>query len=151
MNVLVVGTVLATLTAAAADRETSRTIKVELPNPLADIQFAIGSADVPPTSDEALRATVTWLRDHPDRLLYVEGHADPQGGAAMNLRLSQLRGEAVRDELIRLGADHVRVVVSAYGEGGSKDEARPQVVLRGSEDSYQELIDAQHPHRRASR
>jgi outer membrane protein OmpA-like peptidoglycan-associated protein len=56
----------------------------------------------------------------------IEGHADPRGVAAANLKLSQLRAESVRDYLV----DKVRI-----------ERSRLEAVGKGD----RELMDAAHP------
>ena len=126
--------------------------EVELPNPLATVYFAVGSTRIAPDARASLAATLDWLREHPNRLLLIEGHADRNGSAVANLRLSQRRADAVRDALVRLGADPLRLVQSGHGEvqatGDAADNRR--VVLRGTVHGYRELISSQRPRPRES-
>ncbi len=110
----------------------------EYPNPLATLYFRSGSARVDPDQRRALEKSVGWLEDHPDRLLVVEGHADARGSADANMRLSQLRTDAVRDELVRLGANPFRVVRSAFGEqeATANRGASRRVIVWGTDRSF---------------
>src|SRR5690349_14074269 len=47
----------------------------EVEDSLAMVWFATDSAEVPAARREALGRAVRWLNTHPDRLLYIEGHA----------------------------------------------------------------------------
>lgn len=85
-----------------------------LPNPLAVIYFDSGSTEVEASPE--LSAAATWLAEHPNRLLVIEGYADHLGPWRRNLRLSQDRADAVRDELVRIGADPLRLVTAAHSE-----------------------------------
>jgi outer membrane protein OmpA-like peptidoglycan-associated protein len=118
---------------------------VSLVDPLAVVQFPSGSTRI----DDAtiLDGAVQWLRDHPLRLLVVEGHADRVGNERTNLAVSQRRMELVRDELIRRGADPTRLIGAAYGEMEPAADRRNsrRVVVRGTIDTYEDLIEAQRP------
>src|SRR5262245_53589617 len=107
---------------AFADRElpdrelADREVAVGLPNPLAELRFDRGSVQLGPTAEPVLAGVVRWMQDNPNRILYIEGHADPSGSRDLNIDLSARRSDAVRDELIRLGADPLRMIVAGYGE-----------------------------------
>jgi outer membrane protein OmpA-like peptidoglycan-associated protein len=59
--------------------------------------------------------------------LEVIGHADTVGGEPFNLSLGQMRADAVRDELIRLGVPDSMITT------GSKGEGEPQAVSTKNE------------------
>lgn len=89
------------------------------------VQFEFDTAIVRGASYPVLDDVARLLRDHPEyRRVSIVGHADYQGDAEANLRLSQRRAERVRDELIRRGVDPARLVVSAVGESDPLVEGR---------------------------
>ena len=49
-------------------------------------------------------------------VLEIAGYTDNTGDAALNLALSQKRAEAVREALIKYGADADMLVAKGYGE-----------------------------------
>ena len=53
--------------------------------------------------------------------LRVEGHCDERGTEEYNRSLGERRALAVREELIRQGADPARVVTVSYGEDRPAD------------------------------
>ena len=61
--------------------------------------------------------TVAMLIDrNPSMYCWVEGHSDLFGGEEFNMRLSQRRGEAVKDWLVRaLQLDPSRIIVRPFG------------------------------------
>jgi hypothetical protein len=121
------------------------------PENLAVIEFATGSAEVSREWNDKLVTVVRYLRANPDRMVYVEGHADSVGDWRFNLELSQRRSDAVRNQLIRMGANPDQLVRVGHGENtGIEDvRARRQVVLRTSSDDFGELMRAQRSHERA--
>ncbi len=113
---------------------------------LSTVYFDAGSAAVTGAERAALRDAVDWQRQHPQRLLVVEGHTDRSGSWRTNLRLSQQRAEAVRDQLEAAGGDPLRIVVSAFSEneairGGPACNRR--VVVRGTDRAFPELVQEQ--------
>jgi outer membrane protein OmpA-like peptidoglycan-associated protein len=84
------------------------------------IQFDLNSARVKPESQQALANLAVALKS-PELLaskFAVEGHTDATGRADSNLRLSQLRADAVRDLLASQGIATQRL--QASGKGASK-------------------------------
>ncbi len=157
LQILTSAFVIASAQLGVADvprEESSREHVVRLPNPLAELYFAFGSARLDPDAPPVLGAVARWLVEHPYRLVFIEGYTDRTGSRAANLRLSGRRADAVRDELVRLGADPVRLVRVGYGERRATDNAREsrRVVLRGSILGYPDLIESQRrPTRRDDR
>lgn len=122
---------------------------VDLPNPLAVVHFASGSASLDEPDLEALEEVVVWMREHPTRLVFLEGHADRTGGRAANLELAWRRADAVHDDLVALGAEAARLVSISYGEDDATAdrEASRNVVVRSSTQTYGSLIQSQRPGR----
>lgn len=60
-------------------------------------------------------------RDGSQRIL-VTGYSDATGDPAINLRLSELRANAVRDHLLQRGVEPSRVLVNYYGDSRSAGE-----------------------------
>ncbi len=81
------------------------------------VQFEFDTAIIRGVSYPVLDDVARMLREHPEyRRVSIVGHADYQGDAEANLRLSQRRAERVRDALVRLGVEPARLTVSAVGE-----------------------------------
>ncbi|MCL4122527.1 UNVERIFIED_CONTAM: hypothetical protein GTU68_003905 [Idotea baltica] len=51
----------------------------------------------------------------------VEGHTDNTGGAALNLRLSEKRANAVKNYLVKRGIDTTRLEAKGFGKGSPVD------------------------------
>lgn len=79
------------------------------------ILFASGSANLTPQSQALLPDIAQILDQCPRTAVYVEGHTDSDGGAALNLPLSVARAEAVVDELVALGVSVERLYAVGYG------------------------------------
>lgn len=87
--------------------------QLELPH----ILFASGKATIQPESYPGLEAAAQFLRENPDVTLEIQGHTDSAGQDETNLRLSQARADAVRNELISsYGISPDRLVARGYGE-----------------------------------
>ena len=66
-------------------------------------------------------------------VLEIAGYTDNTGDAALNLALSQKRAEAVREALIKYGADPDMLVAKGYGEAdpiASNDTAEGRLKNR---------------------
>ena len=67
----------------------------------------------PPACSTARRA---WLKQYPDVVITIEGHADERGTTEYNLALGDRRANAVRNYLMALGVDQERILTISYGE-----------------------------------
>ncbi len=81
------------------------------------INFASDSADVPESTTPFLKTAAADLKQlKAGHVLEVAGYTDNTGDAALNLALSQRRADAVREALIKYGADPDMLVAKGYGE-----------------------------------
>lgn len=79
--------------------------------------FSVGKTSIRPESSKILDQVVEILKAYPGNDVLVEGHTDNTGNATSNLALSKLRGEAVRDYLVKKGGfDLKRFRVVGYGQ-----------------------------------
>lgn len=58
----------------------------------------------------------SWLAEHPDATVVVDGHSDAVGSEVQNLQISRRRARAVARELVQRGVDPGRIRVRAFGE-----------------------------------
>lgn len=93
-------------------RETDRGVVVTL----GDVLFESGQTELQPNARGNLEDVVDLLQTEPDRRIRIEGHTDSTGPATVNMRISQQRAEAVRDELAAMGVDVDRIQAVGMGE-----------------------------------
>lgn len=63
-----------------------------------------------------VEAHARYLASFPDTLVTLEGHADERGSREYNLALGERRANAVRRQLVLLGASAGQIRVTSYGE-----------------------------------
>jgi OOP family OmpA-OmpF porin len=81
------------------------------------VNFASDSAEVPESALPFLKIAAADLKQlKPGHVLEIAGYTDNTGDAALNLALSQKRAEAVREALIKYGANPDMLVAKGYGE-----------------------------------
>jgi peptidoglycan-associated lipoprotein len=78
--------------------------------------FAYDSAVLSPVATQTLDRQGAWLKQYPDIVLTVEGHTDERGTREYNLALGDRRANAVKNYLVALGIDPVRILTISYGE-----------------------------------
>lgn len=88
----------------------------EKPLILRGVNFATGKATLIGDSKQILDRVAASLVEHPEVRIEVAGHCDSQGGDDYNLKLSDLRANAVRNYLIEKGVAADRLVARGYGE-----------------------------------
>ncbi|WP_303908830.1 OmpA family protein [Thiohalomonas denitrificans] len=83
---------------------------------LQDVLFTLGRTDLIPSAQDELRTVSNFLRNHPDRILVVEGHTDSLANTNYNRVLSERRANAVKHALVAQGIDPDRIISRGYGE-----------------------------------
>ena len=98
------------------------------------VNFASSSAEVPESMTPFLKTAAADLKQlKAGHVLEIAGYTDNTGDAALNLALSQKRAEAVREALIKYGADPNMLVAKGYGEAdpvASNDTAEGRLKNR---------------------
>jgi outer membrane protein OmpA-like peptidoglycan-associated protein len=82
---------------------------------LGDVLFESGRADLKTGSAGKLQKLVTFLNNHPDRSVAIEGYTDSIGSEDYNQALSQRRADSVRSYLVRQGIGSGRLTASGMG------------------------------------
>jgi len=83
---------------------------------LNDVLFDTGRADLKPGARRTLDQIATFLNEHPDRRVQVEGFTDSQGSEDTHQQLSQRRADAVASAIMQRGIDSQRIQARGYGE-----------------------------------
>lgn len=84
---------------------------------LGDVQFSTGKSQLREGVSQHLERLASFLQDHRDRRVIIEGHTDSQGSDQLNKTLSKQRAESVRAYLISQGIDPNRL--DTEGKGSS--------------------------------
>ncbi len=80
------------------------------------IYFASGKADILPESMGTINEVFNIMKKHPDLKFEIDGYTDNTGSADLNLKLSQQRADAVKDQLTNMGIPENRLTAKGYGE-----------------------------------
>ncbi len=83
---------------------------------LNDVFFETAQANLNPGAAPTLDKLASFMRNHPDQRVVVEGHTDSRGPEDYNKRLSERRANSVEDALVTRGIDSGRIVTRGYGE-----------------------------------
>ncbi|MFL6446410.1 MAG: OmpA family protein [Bryobacteraceae bacterium] len=83
---------------------------------MADVLFDTGKYNIRPGTRETLAKLSGIILAHPGLNLQVEGHTDSTGGDDFNQRLSQQRGDSVRDFLVTQGLASDGVTAMGFGK-----------------------------------
>jgi OmpA-OmpF porin, OOP family len=81
-----------------------------------DVHFESGKHDLTEKSKKAVDVIYMMLTDNKTMKIEIAGHTDNVGDDAHNLKLSQLRANALRDYLFEKGIAHDRIIAKGYGE-----------------------------------
>jgi outer membrane protein OmpA-like peptidoglycan-associated protein len=85
------------------------------------IHFETGKADILPESMGTINEVYKILNNHPELKLEIDGYTDNVGKADMNLKLSQQRADAVKEQLAGLGIDTARLTTKGFGDKNPVD------------------------------
>jgi outer membrane protein OmpA-like peptidoglycan-associated protein len=128
---------LAQFNAILQTRDTARGLIVNM----SDVLFDTAKFDLRPLAREKLAKVSGIVSGHPGLRLDVEGHTDSVGGDAYNQRLSEQRGESVRDYLIQQGMQVSSVTTKGFGKThpvasndtaeGRQQNRRVELVISG--------------------
>jgi outer membrane protein OmpA-like peptidoglycan-associated protein len=118
-------------------RDTARGLIVNM----SDVLFDTGKFSLLPGTREKLAKVAGILLSHPELALAVEGHTDSVGGEDYNQNLSEQRGSAVRDYLIKEGIAQGSVTSRGFGKdqpvasnetaAGRQQNRRVELVISG--------------------
>jgi outer membrane protein OmpA-like peptidoglycan-associated protein len=80
------------------------------------ILFEFNKATIKPESRPTLDAVAKFLKEHPTQNIALTGHTDNIGGFEFNIRLSQMRAEAIAMDLSQTyGIEAGRMVTKGLG------------------------------------
>ncbi|MFH1321478.1 MAG: OmpA family protein [Bacteroidota bacterium] len=96
--------------------ETVETDKEILESDFGDILFNFDRSTIKQESYPILRKLIKILNEYPDVKVEISGHTDHIGPASYNQKLSERRGLAVVDYLIKQGINKERLISKGYGE-----------------------------------
>ena len=83
---------------------------------LGDVLFDTGSATLKPGAMKTIDDLASFMQQHPERKVLIEGYTDSVGSESTNQELSQRRADAVRDALTRRAVPFDHVQVHGLGE-----------------------------------
>ena len=80
------------------------------------VLFTTDSTSLTAEAKSILQAQARWLRQYPNYVVTVEGHADERGTREYNLGLAARRAMTVKNFLIRQGISAQRIKTISYGK-----------------------------------
>jgi OmpA-OmpF porin, OOP family len=80
------------------------------------ISFETAKAVLKASSYPMLDEVVSIMAEYTDYTLKIDGHTDSNGSNATNMKLSQLRVDAVKTYLVKKGVDENRIETQGFGE-----------------------------------
>jgi peptidoglycan-associated lipoprotein len=80
------------------------------------VHFDTDSYSLNAAAEDALKKQAAWLKQYPQHMVTIEGHADERGTREYNLALGDRRAQSVLNYLTALGIDAGRVKEISYGK-----------------------------------
>ena len=107
-----------------------------LPGTQEDLEVSVGdrvffdydSAVLDAKATAILDSQAAWLKQFPDIIVTIEGHADERGTRDYNLALADRRAHSVRNYLIALDVPETRVLSISYGEERPAEPGHDEVA-----------------------
>ena len=85
-----------------------------------DLLFGFDANSLNEENKDQLKRLKSWMEEHPQAVLQLDGHADSTGTEAVNRIVSQKRAEMVHNYLADQGLDPMRVKFDFFGEDKPK-------------------------------
>jgi len=82
---------------------------------LDNLIFQVGKAKISPESHAELQAVLDMMQQNKNMVIQLEGHTDYQGDPKENLKLSQMRVDAVKKYLVEKDIAKSRIKTKAFG------------------------------------
>jgi len=98
------------------ERKTTRPATFEKIPELKTIYFDFDKYNLKPEFRNTLNQNASWLTNHPEALLRIQGHCDERGTFEYNTALGERRANSVRNYLVSLGISSSRIETISYGE-----------------------------------
>lgn len=80
------------------------------------IYFEYNSNEISSEYRSAIEAHSAYLSQNPETSITLEGHADERGSREYNLALGESRAQAVKRQMLLLGASSSQIRLVSYGE-----------------------------------
>ena len=80
------------------------------------IHFDFDKYDLKPKAMMILDEKASYLREHPEVRVLIEGHCDERGTNEYNLALGDRRANSAKNYLVRSGVAESRITTISYGE-----------------------------------
>ena len=80
-----------------------------------DAFFAFDASTLDGDAESALTQSGTWLRQHPELRIRIEGHCDERGTEQYNLALGQRRADSAKHYLTDLGVKPAQLAAISFG------------------------------------
>ena len=113
-------TVKGTVKGCPEEHSPEKDAKTLIESGIYDVMFVKGSFYINNAYYGILDNVVAYLAAHPTQKIAVSGHADIEGGDAVNNKLSESRVNTVVEYLTKKGADKSRLVISYKGKKETK-------------------------------
>jgi peptidoglycan-associated lipoprotein len=81
-----------------------------------DIYFDYDKSDIRADEQATIQADASFLQQHPNISLTVEGHCDERGSTEYNLALGDNRASSVKNALVSAGVSADRIKTVSYGK-----------------------------------
>ena len=80
------------------------------------IYFSYDSSELNDTAKGIVSSHIDYLKQHPDLVITIEGHADARGSEAYNIELGELRAQAIKSAMIAEHINPEKIRLISYGE-----------------------------------
>ncbi|MES1982069.1 MAG: peptidoglycan-associated lipoprotein Pal [Pseudomonadota bacterium] len=94
------------------------------------VYYAVDVAVVQDSDKPVIMAHAQYLKEHPGRVMRIEGNCDERGSTEYNLALGQRRADAVKSMLEAGGARENQIQTVSYGETKPKSPGHDETAWK---------------------
>lgn len=117
--------------------------KPELPPSVREVRFGYDSSELNAQAQDVIGQHASYLLNHPEQKMLIEGHADERGGDQYNFVLGEERANAIRQALLAKGVAAEQLQTKSFGEKQPKVAGQGEAIWQQNRRAALDYVNSQ--------